>query len=606
MNSIDETGAQPRRPLLAYWPEVDGLRTLAVLAVVLFHFERSWLGGGFVGVDIFFVISGFLITAILLEDRDRGKFSLGRFYQRRISRIAPAFFLVLFATLIGAWFVYSDQDFASAGANAAFAAVSLANVKYMLMGSYFTVSPDAQPFLHYWSLAVEEQFYLFFPFYLYAVTRWTRWPVAITLVLAALSLILCIAVTVVKPVYAFYLLPTRGWELLAGAAVTMLRWRGITPGEKLSPWLSWGGLALVVVSVVALREGENFPGFLAALPVLGTVAILATAGDPRPVLNRWLGHKLPVHIGKRSYSLYLWHWPIFSLVDYQLYASDEWTRGALKIGLTLAATWISYALVERPARLMLNRPSRRMLAFMGFFAAAAGTFAAGMAIRNAHYLDASPDGIAGGGIVASEGSRGRVVLVGDSQASMYARDLGMLAKSRGYGLNVLSMSAGDQLPGREGSTWPAVWSYLSAQPVDVVVLAEAWDDKLTDPAVLQTALAQFASRNIHVILVQQIPGPPKTVNRDAIRHGLAPPFVEDDATVDARMRGRAIVAAAASPSVTVVDPAPLFLSPDGSLALIGGNGRLNYQDERHLSDTGNQRVMPLLDAAIEAALKRRD
>ena len=133
MNTSIDTASEPAQPrLLDYWPEIDGLRSIAVLAVVAFHFERSWLGGGFVGVDIFYVISGFLITAILLEDRQRGTFSIARFYQRRISRIAPAFFVVLAATLLGAWLVYSDQDFASTGAATAFAAISAANIKYML------------------------------------------------------------------------------------------------------------------------------------------------------------------------------------------------------------------------------------------------------------------------------------------------------------------------------------------------------------------------------------------------------------------------------------------------------------------------------------------
>src|SRR5262245_50042097 len=164
-----------------YWPEIDGLRSIAVLSVLVFHFDRQLLSGGFVGVDIFFVISGFLITSILLNDIDRGQFSITRFYQRRVARIAPAFFVVLGTTMgIGA-LIYSAQDFASAAANSLTAALYAINIKLLFQGNYFQISADAQPILHYWSLSVEEQFYLIFPLYLYLVLRFARRPLAVTL-----------------------------------------------------------------------------------------------------------------------------------------------------------------------------------------------------------------------------------------------------------------------------------------------------------------------------------------------------------------------------------------------------------------------------------------
>jgi peptidoglycan/LPS O-acetylase OafA/YrhL len=175
----------------AYWPEIDGLRTIAVLAVALFHLHRSVLPGGFVGVDIFFVISGFLISSILIDDIARDKFSIGRFYQRRISRIFPALILVILATLAAATFVYSAQDMASLGISSATAAASLINMKLMWQGSYFVLSPDAQPLMHYWSLAVEEQFYIVFPIYLYLVSRYMRQPLKISCGLAILSFVAC-------------------------------------------------------------------------------------------------------------------------------------------------------------------------------------------------------------------------------------------------------------------------------------------------------------------------------------------------------------------------------------------------------------------------------
>ena len=148
------------RQSLHYRPAIDGLRTIAVLSVVIFHFQRDWLPGGFVGVDIFFVISGFLITRILAVEIVTGDFSLGRFYKRRIARIMPAFMVVLLATAVGALFIYTDRDIASLGANIVAAAFSVINVKLLMQGDYFTLSALAQPLLHYWSLALEEQFYV--------------------------------------------------------------------------------------------------------------------------------------------------------------------------------------------------------------------------------------------------------------------------------------------------------------------------------------------------------------------------------------------------------------------------------------------------------------
>src|SRR6202158_5809525 len=175
--------------------------------------KRKWLPGGFVGVDVFFVISGFLITSILLREYERNSFSLWKFYQRRIARLFPAFFTVALATLLVASFIYSAQDLASCGAHLVSATSSVANLKYMWQGNYFTISPDAQPFLHYWSLSVEEQFYMFFPCILLVLyLRANSYKTVILTILCGASLVMCVSLTYQKPQWAFYLLPTRAWE----------------------------------------------------------------------------------------------------------------------------------------------------------------------------------------------------------------------------------------------------------------------------------------------------------------------------------------------------------------------------------------------------------
>jgi peptidoglycan/LPS O-acetylase OafA/YrhL len=208
-NQTQQKTVAAQKQDLAYWPEVDGLRSVAVLSVLLFHFKRNLLPGGFAGVDVFFVISGFLITRLLLDDIRHQRFSLTRFYQRRVARIAPAFFLVLWATLVGSWLVYSNLDFASTGTSTALSSLSVVNMLYMLKEGYFQASPDARPNLHYWSLSVEEQFYIFFPLLLFAVVAWRGRALTVLATLAAVSFVLCIVITWLSPVYAFFLLPTR-------------------------------------------------------------------------------------------------------------------------------------------------------------------------------------------------------------------------------------------------------------------------------------------------------------------------------------------------------------------------------------------------------------
>lgn len=596
------SSGQRATPLLAYWPAVDGLRTVAVTAVVLFHLNRSLLPGGFVGVDIFFVISGFLISAVLLSDVERHRFSVKRFYQRRIARIAPAFFLVLAVTLVAAWAIYSAQDYASASAAAAFTAASLANIKYMLMGSYFKISPDAQPLLHYWSLAVEEQFYLVFPLFLWAIVRWTRHPLTITVLVFIASLVLCCVVTVHNPVYAFYLLPTRAWELLAGVYLTLARWRGPLP-PRWSGRSAWVGVILMAASFVLVREGPSFPGVIALLPVVGTALVLAAVDQPGSRLNRLLASAPMVHVGKRSYALYLWHWPIFCFVDYQWFAAPSAIRTIVKIAAVVALTWSTYVLVERPARKALNAPGRAWLAFAGFAAAMGALVLVGATNRNAYYIDAMRDSLAGGGIHAATGSGPRIAMIGDSQAAMYAARVAEFAKRRGYDLHALGQSAGNVMPGEENSSWPQVAGYLDRARPQLVIVAEAWDDKLgPDAAGLRAAVAFFHRRGALVIILAQPPQATEPSSRQGIRSGAHAPFRERRENTVRRLAALSLLRQLAGGDVQVVDAGAIMTAPDGGILLIGPNGRLTYQDQGHLSDTGVDLVMPSIRAAIARAL----
>ena len=602
-NQATPPGLHPGVP---YWPEVDGLRTIAVLSVFLFHLNRMWLPGGFVGVDIFFVISGFLIGSILIADVDARAFSIGRFYQRRISRIFPALILVICVTLAAGSLLYSAQDMASLGINSAAAAASLINMKLMVQGNYFLLSPDAQPLLHYWSLAVEEQFYIVFPIYLFLVLRYGRWPLTITLALAVASFALCVALTGGHQPLAFYSLPTRAWELLIGVALALAlaRNQGWRPSGGLATAAAWLGAALVAGSILLVDEADGFPGWIASFPVLGAALLIVPVGESNfAAPSRLLRQPWMIAFGKRSYSLYLWHWPVFSFVDYSLFQSSDLTRVALKIALTAVLTMLSYRYVERPARRFLNAPPRRTMLFVATTAAVGLLVAGGIHLRSALYFDVPPSSIASGGTIVRGGDKGSIILSGDSQAAMYGTEIAGIARQRGYTLYALGVAGRNQLPSEADSSWPATLRLIAEKKPDLVILADSWANRLAArPLVLQRALADIGGNARHVLIIAQPPTAPDTASRDAIRKGAKPPFIEAATLRDQHAKAAALLHAVRSDRVSVLDVAPMLLDDRGAMRIIAPNGRLIYFDPNHLSDEGTRLLRPQLDAAVRSGV----
>ena len=336
---------------IKYRPEIDGLRAVAVLPVILFHFNNDLLPGGYIGVDIFFVISGFLITSIILDEYERGVFSFSNFWLRRIRRILPALTAMVLATLVVGSLVLYGSDVNNLGVHGIASLLSFANISHWLIaGNYWGHAAENSLFLHTWSLSVEEQFYLLFPLLLFiALKYFHKWVALIIFFLSLSSMFAYLYGTQVHPSATFYFLPTRAWELGIGAliAVTFFLKGQVQINNK--PILSAIGMLMIVTSYFFIGGKEGISPLL-VIPVFGGALIIAFARDADNIINRFLSVSPVVYIGKISYSLYLWHWPI--LIFSKQLASNQNTvvNPIVVIAMIFTISALSYHLIEAPTR----------------------------------------------------------------------------------------------------------------------------------------------------------------------------------------------------------------------------------------------------------------
>lgn len=443
--------AAPSRTL-AYRPDIDGLRALAVLPVMCFHAGFRAFSGGFVGVDVFFVVSGYLVTRLILGEGEG--FSLVHFYERRARRILPALAVVLTACLAAAWWWFLPADLAAFSRSLA-AVLGLSSNVYFWQSAldYFARPTDLVPLLHTWSLAVEEQFYLLFPLGVMLLRRVAPRAIGTTLAALALaSLALAHWGTTRAPVAAFYLLPTRGWELLLGA---WLAWRH-DQGADLVPLaappgirngLAATGLALIAAAVALYSPATKFPGLAALVPTLGTALVIGFAG-PETLVGRTLSHRGLVGLGLISYSAYLWHQPLLAFARYQ--SATPLTTAALLglLALALGLAALTWRLVEQPWRDRTRVSSRTLVrTSVGAGVALAAASVAGVVTDGATFRYAGLDrplvtGESGGsayvvarfdarrGAAFAPGdSRPKVLVIGDS----YGQDLVNALHEAGWG-----------------------------------------------------------------------------------------------------------------------------------------------------------------------------
>lgn len=529
---------QHRAASIGYRADINGLRGVAVILVVLYHLGIRSVRGGFIGVDVFFVISGFLISAIILSEVQSGKFSIGRFYERRIRRIGPALLFMMCCTVVLAYFYLLPSETKEFAKSLLAATFSSANIFFWAKSGYFDTSSETQPLLHTWSLAVEEQFYLVFPLLIMAIHRWAPKKLKLSVILLTIaSLIVGSVQAFVSPSSAFYLPFGRAWELLLG---TLLYLKLFPKFEK-----AWSrelaaaiGLALILIAGLFYSPKTPFPGASALLPCLGTALIIAAGAGSTTVVGRVLSTKPMVGLGLISYSLYLWHWPIlvFQRLGTLLIngASAHATQAAI-FAAALAISYLSWRFVEEPFR-RNHPPIPRRVLFTAAGVCMAVVFALALliletggfpnryskeAVRVAQYLDYNAQGeYRQGKCFITSGNRGtdfdaatclaertderNVLLIGDSHAAQLWWGLSNTYKNT----NFMQATASGCLPTLEQAArsnpncvqlMDEIYSdFLQKHQVDQVLIAGRWVK--ADLGRLRETLTWLKSRNINVVL----------------------------------------------------------------------------------------------------------
>lgn len=337
---------------IAYRADIDGLRALAVLSVIMFHAFQGLLPGGFIGVDIFFVISGYLISSIIFRSFSKNSFSLSDFYSRRIIRIFPALFLVLGSALVFGWFFLFSSEYAQVGKHIAAGAGFVSNLVLWRESGYFDAAAEVKPLLHLWSLGIEEQFYLVWPLLI-----WLLFKIRNGIFIGIISILLIsfgtsVYLTYVNPAAAYYSPISRFWELAAGGVLAFYIGsngnRIISVNIKYLDIFSFIGIGLITAGLFFINKKSAFPGLWAVLPVLGA-ALLILAG-PGAFINKWcLSNKLAVWFGLISYPLYLWHWPLLVFPRIVGIPTDRMVKAFL-ITLAILLAWLTYRFFEKPIR----------------------------------------------------------------------------------------------------------------------------------------------------------------------------------------------------------------------------------------------------------------
>jgi peptidoglycan/LPS O-acetylase OafA/YrhL len=588
-----------------YRPDIDGLRSLAVMAVILFHTFPKVLPGGFVGVDIFFVISGYLITAIILNDLESGKFSAATFYARRIRRIFPALIIVLCVTFALGWHFLLPPELISLCKNIVASALFSANLMLLSQVSYFDLAAHMKPLLHLWSLGIEEQFYLVWPWALRLLPR--RWLVPAIAAMIVGSFALNVAMIDHYPSETFYLPFTRAWELLAGALLTQIPRQARSTNEMLGGC----GLSALIASFFLFNMHTAFPGWAAALPVLGTALLIASEGSF--VSRVAFANRTAVSVGLISYPLYLWHWPLLVFAEIYKFRPLSDTQKGLVIGLTFILAWLTYRFLERPIRVAAQAFVKPLIASMAGLAAVALAPALG-------HVPALPDAIVRLVTLPGNGANWRVhecmlldadtndflpscadqkrpliAIWGDSTAAALIPGFRDLQQTREFGIAQYTVSSCPPLLVRLPSLTPLcvernqrIVERIGSLAPDIVLLHAIWETNDTVEWLRPTVEALRAQHIARIIILGPVPvwtgGLPNVAAAIFWRTGkIIPersPFYFDRASGDAVMRK-----IAAELNVEYISARDAFCNNDGCITRVGG--ALVASDIIHLTGPGS-------------------
>ena len=634
-----------------YRADIDGLRAVAVLAVVLNHLSSSLVSGGFVGVDVFFVISGYLITRIIGREIDQGRFSFARFYERRARRIFPALFVVLAATLAAGYWLLLPSDYLHA-LRAALATMGFASnmLLWYQQSSYFEATEiKLDPFLHTWSLSVEEQFYLLFPIFLLICHRyWHKRMVWILLFCAAVSLAGAAMVVEGNRTAVYFLSPFRAWELLAGSLLAY----GALPvirSRLLREALSAGGLTAILLACWLYRDATVFPGLAALAPVLGAAAVIHAGSSGPTIAGQLLQLRPVVYVGLISYSLYLWHWPLIVLAQY---ATGMEQPEPLQLVLVMVASLLlasaSYHFIEQPMRRGVGWLPRRALPsgtvlalILGLFCgigAAMGGFperfapavvaldkARSPVIPYAECGDLAPQAAC---LVGAGAGEPQMLLWGDSHLVSYAPVLHEVLRRRGARAVFVPYPGCAPVFGAASSIGAAcldrqaeVKAYLLVHPeIKTVVMAAFWSTyfradgplrmvsssgkslggQAAAQAGLRATLQWLAQNRRAVILVGPLPAYGKSIPAAlALEAATGRMFARSSASEE-RLTNAPFMAVVnefePDDRFRFVDPVPWLCAPE--CALIRDSVSL-YRDAHHLSVSGAMALTDKLDQVFE-------
>jgi peptidoglycan/LPS O-acetylase OafA/YrhL len=648
----------------SYRADIDGLRSIAILPVLLFHAGLA-CPGGFVGVDVFFVISGYLITKIIVREMGQGKFTLLGFYERRIRRIFPALFAMFTATALAGIYFLSPNELKDLGKTLLASSVFSSNILFYGRAGYFAGDSEAIPLLHTWSLSVEEQFYVFWPLLLLVLAKHPHhWKLVATCGIVIGSIALSASLVVSNSNAAFYLLPSRAWELGLGAllALPQVREWCSRASPAVASVASLIGIAAILIAATTFTTHTPFPGFAAALPCLGAALTLAAGEQGKSIGGTLLSWRPLVWIGQASYSLYLWHWPILVLAGLLFHQRLGIVERAALLAATFLVAWMSLRFVERPFR--APPAERHTVRWVGGGLAASIAFAiaAGLLVmsdgvpsrgedvgswlksaqQEASAFQSSPCLARGAQLAPVEAcalgfrSKDRVILYGDSHAAQYAPMLDSVGRQLGVGVQQITRAGCPPLPTLEyppGGIRDTCHAF-NARAVDalsngsVVVVAARWEAMIAGElllkhgpssadalqASLRSLLLTLTSRGQKVLLIGYTPVLPYDGSACVSRARFhkwsesacipSPAEREELSKINDRVKIVLETAAQNMPGVYALHPYE-SLCGDGYCAPVRGNAAI-YMDREHLSAFGANTAGAALRDALADLLARPD